>query len=318
MSRRAAINSVLSVAGVALLVWQVQQVGGLAEVRRGLSSVGAGFGVVLVLSLLRFAMRAYAWRALIAERTPLAAAVAATISGDALGNLTPLGLAASEPAKAVYLGRSVDRGRAFAALTAENFFYSVSVAVYVIVGAAAMLWAFHQLPPAVRMGGIWSLVLMAGVLAAAGWIAWQRPALASGLLARLPPSVATRFADRVRDLERHSYGSATHEGTRLVRMALAETTFHVLSFAEAWVVLWLLSGGASLPLEALVLDTVSRVINVVFKLVPLRLGVDEVSSEVVAVAIGLPPGRGLLVALVRKIRMIVWAAAGLGLWAARR
>ena len=47
MSRRAAINTGLSVVGVALLIWQVQDAGGVAAVRRGLASVGAGFVAVL-------------------------------------------------------------------------------------------------------------------------------------------------------------------------------------------------------------------------------------------------------------------------------
>jgi hypothetical protein len=82
-------------------------------------------------------------------------------------------------------------------------------------------------------------------------------------------------------------------------------------------VLYLVTGGSSLVIEALILDSVSRVINVAFKMVPMRLGVDEISSEMVGVAIGLPPGTGLVVALVRKIRMLVWAAVGLALWSRR-
>ena len=318
MSRRAAINTGLSVVGVALLIWQVQDAGGVAAVRRGLASVGVGFAAVLVLSFLRFLMRAIAWRALLGEPAPVSAALAATISGDALGNITPFGLAASEPAKAFYIGRHLDPQRAFAALAAENFFYSVSVAVYVIAGVVAMLVAFEELPVELRQGGIAALVLMAIVLAAAGWIAWRRPAMASGALRRLPLKQAGTLADRMRDLETLTYGSAAHESARLGQMALAETTFHALSLAESWLVLYLITGGQSLPIEALILDSVSRVINVAFKMIPMRLGVDEISSEMVGVAIGLGAGSGLVVALVRKIRMLVWAAVGLVLWARRK
>ena len=317
MSRRAAINTGLSVVGVALLIWQVQDAGGLAAVRRGLASVGAGFAVVLLLSFLRFLMRAVAWRALLGGPAPLTAALAATISGDALGNITPFGLAASEPAKAFYLGRHLDPQRAFAALAAENFFYSVSVAIYVMAGVVAMLAAFADLPVALRQGGIAAFVLMAAILAAAGWIAWQRPAMVSGVLRRLPVRQAAGLADRMRDLETLTYGSAAHESARLGQMTLAEAAFHVLSFAESWFVLYLVTGGQSLPIEALILDSVSRVINVAFKMIPMRLGVDEISSEMVGAAIGLPAGSGLIVALVRKIRMFVWAAVGLVLWTGR-
>jgi hypothetical protein len=46
--------------------------------------------------------------------------------------------------------------------------------------------------------------------------------------------------------------------------------------------------------------------------------VDEVSAEAVALAIGLSPGVGLQAALVRRVRMLFWAAVGLGLWATRK
>jgi hypothetical protein len=81
--------------------------------------------------------------------------------------------------------------------------------------------------------------------------------------------------------------------------------------------LYLLTGGQSLPLEALILDSVNRVINVVFKLVPMRVGVDEVGSETVAMAIGLALGIGTMTALVRKLRMTTLAVVGLAILARR-
>src|SRR4029453_12320710 len=114
--------------------------------------------------------RSYAWISLIPGDAPLGRATAATISGDALGNLTPLGLAVSEPAKAVYLGSRVDSTQAFAALTAENFFYSISVALYIVLGVVAMLVTFQHLDYSLRMAGIVALGLMGVILLAAGWI----------------------------------------------------------------------------------------------------------------------------------------------------
>ncbi len=48
-------------------------------------------------------------------------------------------------------------------------------------------------------------------------------------------------------------------------------------------------------------------------MIPLRLGVDQVTSERVAVAIGLGPAIGTTVSLIRTGRMMVWAAVGLAL-----
>jgi len=102
--RRSLLASAALVAGIALLVWQVREVGA-ARIAEGFNAVGWwGFGAVLALSLLRFLARTVAWTSLIGERVSLGRALAATIGGDAAGNLTPLSLLVSEPTKALYLG----------------------------------------------------------------------------------------------------------------------------------------------------------------------------------------------------------------------
>jgi hypothetical protein len=79
---------------------------------------------------------------------------------------------------------------------------------------------------------------------------------------------------------------------------------------ETWLTIWLITG-LSVPVAALVLDTFSRIVNVVAKMIPFRIGVDQVTSESVAVAIGLGSAIGTTVSLIRTARMVAWAAVGL-------
>src|SRR5207249_1099569 len=69
---------------------------------------------------------------------------------------------------------------------------------------------------------------------------------------------------------------------------------------------------------AIVLETVSRAVTVAFKIVPMRIGVDEASSSFAAGRLHLDPVVGLAVALVRKLRLLVWSAVGLTLLVRRR
>jgi hypothetical protein len=46
---------------------------------------------------------------------------------------------------------------------------------------------------------------------------------------------------------------------------------------------------------------------------PLRIGVDESSTAIVARAVGFTSAVGVAIALVRKGRMLVWAAVGIAL-----
>lgn len=307
---RTAVTAVASIAGIALLVWQVRTVG-LDTIRADLAAVGWGFLAILVLSLLRFVLRSVAWTTLIGERVPVSRALAASIGGDALGNITPLSLLVSEPAKALYVGGRVPTAHALAALAAENFFYSVSVAIYIVLGTAALLLVF-PVEATLQWAGVMALGGMAAILAAAAWLAWQKPSVASAILSRVPVARLEAIVERVRDFEVRTYGSVGQQAGRLNVVIACEATFHLLSFTEAWLTLWLLTG-TSLPIEAFVLDTFSRVSNIVFRLIPFRLGVDQFGSDLVARAIGLRGGIGTTMSLVRTGRVLVWAIVGVAL-----
>jgi len=305
---RLAAGTLTAAAGALLLAYQIDQVG-WETIQTNLAQVGGWFAAILVVSFGRFVLRSVAWTTLVGESALLGPAIAATLAGDALGNLTPLGLAASEPAKALYLGRIVGSARALAALAVENFFYSVSVAIYIMTGTALMLTIFN-VPPALQWAGVAALTGMTVVLAGAAWLAWQRPQVLSAVLARVPIRKLSAVVDRVRDFETQTYGTVGGERGRLIRVIACHAGFHVLSFVECWLTLSLLTG-ESRPAAAFVLDTVNRVVNIVFKVVPAQVGVGQWSSETFALAIGLPRGAGTSLGLVRLGRLLVWAAVGL-------
>ena len=93
-----------------------------------------------------------------------------------------------------------------------------------------------------------------------------------------------------------------------------EVAYQVLAVAEVYVTLrW--SARLHPTLEsALVLETVSRAITIVFKMLPMRVGVDEAGSSLSAgQAAASEPATGLTLALVRKLRVLFWSAIGLAL-----
>ena len=70
-------------------------------------------------------------------------------------------------------------------------------------------------------------------------------------------------------------------------------------------------------LAALILESTGRVINVVFRAVPMRVGVDEWGNELLGRALGLALAMGTTLALVRKGRVLFWTAVGVVLLVAR-
>jgi hypothetical protein len=56
---------------------------------------------------------------------------------------------------------------------------------------------------------------------------------------------------------------------------------------------------------------VNRVVPTVFKVVPLRVGVDEAGTALFTSVLGLGTAAGVTLALVRKARVLVWVIVGL-------
>ena len=314
-ARSTLINLGLAILGGVLLVATVRRVG-WTDVERSLASVGWWFVAIVALGGVRFATRARAWMACAdhaALRFPRA--FAATLAGDALGNLTPLGLLASEPAKVFFVRGSLPTVIAVSSVAAENAFYMTSVLV--VIGAGALVF-FNtaNLSPLLSMGAqaVLAAVMIGG--AAAIWIARRQPAILSRV-ARSIARVTGRGAsapDRLREIEIHFYAVLTWPGRRIAHVIVWEAAFHVAAVAEVFLVMTLLpGGGATTLLDAFVLETAGRLIVVAFKFVPYRLGVDEAGTALVARALAIDPAIGVTLALVRRLRILFWNGIGIGL-----
>jgi len=93
---------------------------------------------------------------------------------------------------------------------------------------------------------------------------------------------------------------------------LLEACFHLAGVTEVYVTLMFISV-AHPPsfLTAFILESVNRVINIAFKFVPLRMGVDEFGTGSVSMILSFTQTTGVTLAIVRKARDIFWSAIGL-------
>ena len=309
---RVSVSGVLTaIAGLALLVFVVARVG-VAEIATDIRKVGWGLLLIVAIGGLRFLLRAAAWRLCLDPPHTLSLwnAFTAVICGDTIGNLTPLGPLVGEPAKAALVRGRVPLGPAVTALAIENVLYTLSAAAMIAAGMIALLLRF-SLPSAIRGIGEAAIAATIVLFAAALILLWRQPAVVSRAL-RFAPRLAGH-ADRVRALEGEIYTFASRHRRTMPLLAAAEVGFHALGVAEAYLTLWLISETRTPPplLTAFILETTNRLITVVFKFVPLRLGVDEAATAFLTQQIlGLGARPGLSTAIVRKVRVLFWAVAG--------
>ena len=317
------LNILVAAVGALLLVYTVRRVG-WGEVLTGITSVGWWFAPVVILGASRMAVRARAWMVCANQAgsglgRPGSAALTfgqafgAILAADAAGNLTPLGLLASEPTKILMTRARISTVTSVASVAIENAFYIASVAVVLLTGT----WFFFQrpdVPPRLQLVAqvIVVSVVITGIVGL--WAARSQPAILSRL-APLITKLAGKSAvpgDAVREIESRIYGVLQWPIGRIARALAWEAAFHVAAVAEVWLVLRLLPGGEQTTVvDAFLMESTGRFVMIAFKFVPYRLGIDEAGSGAVAQVLGLNPATGVTLALVRRLRIIFLNIFGL-------
>jgi hypothetical protein len=251
--------------------------------------MGWGFAGIVLIGGAREAVRALAWTRTVEgeARLPFRVAFAARLAGEAINTLVPMGMIVGEATKAKHAGRHLGFGVAFRALVIEFAFYTASLPLLFAVAAFAIVPA--------AAAAIIPVVVALGALAA------RRVSV---------PDRARHFLDPMLEFKKHHTQSLWSIGG-------FEISYHLLAIVEAYVTLALIAPGRASWTSALVLETVNRGVTMVFKMLPMRVGVDEAGAALVARHFDLTSAAGVTVALVRKLRLLVWGGVGLLILLAR-
>jgi hypothetical protein len=310
---------IFSAGGLLLFAYYVWKAGP-QSIWQNITQLGAGFIVVLLISAVRPFVRAVAWTRCFERgvRLPVGDALRAYLVGDALGSLTPLGIMVSEPAKAAFVRDRVPIVASISALAVENLFYMLSVALFIFAGTAALLLSF-PLNSKLRFASYATLVVIVVVVLAGYLVVRRQWRFLSGALAALERrGVARAFVaargERVRAVEARIYGFYQHHRARFIPILALEGCFHLAGVAEVYATLYFIlerpPAFADLALAAFVLESVNRVINVIFKFVPMRVGIDEAGTGLFTKVLKFGTTAGVTLAIIRKARVIVWTAVG--------
>ena len=306
MRRQHLLTFASALAGAALFAYAVRRAG-VAEIIDGIRRVGWGLVLILGLAGLRFLIRAECWRLCLPPTVafPLPRALAAFLAGDAVGNVTPLGLLASEPTKVLLTRHHLAPREAIASLAVENFVYAASV---------------------LAMVGIGLTVLMTNVPLPSSWIAASGAALVAMLVGAAiavramrgtwDPARGSRprWRERLAMVRDEAVRFSGGHPRRLWRVLVLDLLFHALAVVEVFVTLqWLLGNRSPTFVQAIVFEALNRVVTAVFKFVPFRVGIDEASAGALAPMLSVNPAAGVALAVVRKVRNLLWAAIGLAL-----
>jgi len=317
-SRRfAPLGIIFGLLGLLLFAYFVSRAG-VGEIISNIQRLGAGFVLILAVSSIRAVVRALAWTRCVEPpyRLPFRTALAARLMGDALGNIIPfVSVAVSEPSKAVFVKDRVPLLVGLSALAIENIFYALSVALFIFAGTATLLLTFH-LPKGLRYASIGTLVTTVIIIPLIFLLVRWQARFLSGAVAflenrRVTPKLMGKLRPRAQALEDRVYGFYATSQRSFLSIFLLDMCFHAAGVLEVFITLYFISPIAPTLTQAFILESVNRIINVAFKFIPLRAGVDEGGTGQVSKVLGFARGVGVTLAIVRKGRDIFWSAIGL-------
>ena len=311
--KRHLLTVLAALGGLVLFGYAVRRAG-VAEILDGIRQVGWGIIPILGLAGARFFVRACAWRLCMPARPRLGAggphgrlsigqAFSAFVAGDAIGNLTPLGMVASEPMKVFLTRHRLATREAVASLATDNLLYAASVVTMVALGVVVVLSTI-PLSLAWREGAV--VALVAGVAGTAITLKLMRGTWREESGARPP------WRETLAGLRRSVLAFSTEQPGRLAQVFALDLSFHALAVFEIFLTLrWLLGDRSPTLAQAIVFEALNRVVTVAFKFVPFRVGIDEALSGALAPVMAVQPVAGVTLAVVRKVRNLAWTGIGL-------
>lgn len=307
----------LTLCGIALFSYFLYSVG-VNELLDNIAKFGiVGFGVILSIHAGKIVLRAFAWMLSVYEpyRLRFRDAFIAVIIGESVSSIVPLGILASGTAKAIAVRKRIPLVVGLSSVATENLFYSVTTSLFLIFGAFAFL-RVSELDENIALAIDVLIVLM---MAAVGFLIlmvikqWHFASESCEWLYKrgFARRLLSRGRMQVRLFENLIYGYYRRYPKRFFPICMLESGFHVLGVIEVWFILSRVIDVVPSFVTAFMFESVSRLLTIVFKLVPFLVGIDEAGARFVTETVALGAAVGLTLAIIRKGRTLFWAAVGL-------
>ena len=317
ISRLHILGVLFTLLGIGLFIYFINEVG-FSTILDGIGKIGFdGFALILFIYLLRLSCRAWAWKLSVSDpyKITFSEAIQAVIIGESLSTMIPLGILVSGTAKAVAVKRRIPLVVGLSSVATENLFFSLGAGLVIILGGVLFLRSF-ELPE----GWVFTIDLTIGIITILTILGFlmvirQWHFLSSICESLYKRGVLKRFLatgrKKVRVFEDLVYSFYRQHPEYFVPIFLLQVAFHAFGVLEIWFVLSRISEVLPTVSTAFLLESVSRIILVVFKLIPFMIGVDEAGAQFVAETLALGAGVGITLPIIRKVRVLFWTGIGL-------
>jgi phosphatidylglycerophosphate synthase len=301
--------------GIGLLVYLIAT-SNLSSVAAHANRLGWGLLLVIALGGLTHILKTWAWRVTLRDEAhgiSFARSLGLRLVSEAIGQFGLVGMVGGEAARVSLLGSSVSVAGAISSVALDRSLFILAGAVVTIAGvvglvfAVSLSYALHLYAAALVFGLLCFLI-------AGGVTIRRRLAVFSGparVAARIPwfrtwlqSKESTLKASEQRIVEFY------HEAPRVFWFSvLLNFLCHFLAIVEVLLIIKMLGAPATL-LGALILESLTKLINVAGAVNPGNVGTYEGGSMIIGRLVRLTGTQGLVLALCRRVRAVFWAVIG--------
>ncbi len=277
-----------------------------------------GWGMLAVIALGGFShlVKTWAWRVTMqgeAINVSFRRTLGLRLMSEAIGQLGVIGMVGGEATRVSLLGPGISVAGAISSVTLDRGLFILAGAVVTIAGILCLLFVVSVSHTLYLYASVLVLALVCLLIAGAIAIHRKWPVL-SGLArgaARIPwfrtrllTKESTIRASEQRIIEFY------HKAPGVFWLSvLLNLLCHFLAIVEVYLILKMLGAPATL-LGALILESLTKLINVAGALNPGNVGTYEGGNMVIGRLVRLTGAQGLLLALCRRVRGIFWAIVG--------
>lgn len=315
MRVRQALHYLAAVLGIALLVALVRRTG-TGTVIHQVKTIGWGFGLILVLSGIGHLIKTWAWRLSFGgdiSKVSFARTFALRLISEAIAILGLPGQVIGEAARVSLLASDVPITRSISSATLDRGLLIVTSAIVTVTGMISALlviplsrtWRLYALLFAF---GSAAMLVASAVAIRKRWPVFSRGAQAIGRLTWMRPWLSGKQTV-IQSAEQNLF-AFYHETPGAFWQSLAlNLAYHGTAISEVYILL-LLMGARSGLLVALVVEALTKLVNVVGALNPGNVGTYEGGNMIIARLLRISSAVGFTVAICRRARILFWAAVG--------
>ena len=318
-------QNIFFVFGLAVLALMVTQLD-FVQVWSGLSRAGYWFVAVIALWFFLYMFNTASWYVIInnagdaddknVKKVGFWWLYKITVSGFALNYATPGGLMGGEPYRIMSLSPKIGTERASSSVIlfamthifSHFWFWFLSVLLYVVV---------H--PVGVVMGAMLSVVTLFTLVAIWFFVKGYKKGIAVsilGLLSRFPlvkrwaQGFFERHREQLANIDSQIASLHNQNPKAFVSAVLLELSCRIVSALEIYFILLVIQPSANYIDSILILAFTSLFANMLF-FMPLQLGGREGGFLMSAKGLSLTTSAGIFVALIVRVRELIWTAIGL-------